>query len=180
MISFLSSDLDNPEIPRSTRERRISYKRTKRLRKVCLIFCDECSVRGISYVKMFSGRGKLTCATCRKKGIPCVSFLYGSVERAIDKIETNLKDTQDRQQQLLRQLLDVQLEVQRHEREVELARKRGEEQFWCLERSLEEAGEPNLYTQVREAMDWERELYSLDNALPTVLAETGVSSSQGF
>ena len=130
-------------------------------------------------MKMFSGRGKLTCAIYRKKGIPCVSFLYGSVERAIDKTETSLKDAQDRQQQFFRQLLGVQLEVQRHEREVELARKRGEEQFWCLERSLEEAGEPNLYAQVREATDWERELYSLDNALPMVLAETGALSSQG-
>ena len=130
-------------------------------------------------MKMSSGRGKLTCATCRKKGIPCVSLSYGSVERAMDKTEASLKDAQERQQQLLRQLLAVQLEVQRYEREVELARKRGEEQFWCLERSLEEAGEPNLYTQVREATDWERELYGLDNALPTVLAETGALSSQG-
>ena len=67
--------------------------------------------------------------------------------------------------------------MQRHEREVELAKKRGEEQFWCLERSLEKAGEPNLYAQVREATDWERELYNLNNALPTVQAETGASSS---
>ena len=95
----------------------------------------------------------------------------------MDKTEISLKDTQDRQQQLLRQLLSVQLEVQRHEREVELARKRGEKQFWCLERSLEEAGEPNLYAQVRETTDWKRELYGLDNTLSTVLAETEVSSS---
>ena len=128
-ISFLSSDLDNPETPRFTRERRISYKRTKRLKKVCLISYNECSVRGISCVKMFSGRGKLTCAIYRKKGIPCVSFSYGSVERAMDKTEINLKDAQERQQQLLRQLLAVQLEVQRYEREIELAKKRGEEQF---------------------------------------------------
>ena len=144
-MSFLFSDLNNPETPCSTRERRISYKRIKKLKKVCLISCDECSVRGIFYVKMSSGRGKLTCVTYRKKGIPCVSFSYGSVERAIDKIETSLKNAQERQQQLLRQLLSVQLEVQRYEREIELTKKRGEEQFWCLERSLEKAGEPNLF-----------------------------------
>ena len=76
-MSFLFSDLDNSEIPRSTRERRISYKRTKRLRKVCLISCDECSVRGISYVKMSSGRGKLTCAICRKRGSLVSRFYTG-------------------------------------------------------------------------------------------------------
>ena len=93
---FLFSDFDNPETPRSTRERRISYKRTKRLEKVCLISCDECSVRDIFYVKMSSGRGKLTCVIYRKKGILCVSFLYGSVERAMDKTKISLKNTQER------------------------------------------------------------------------------------
>ena len=48
-------------------------------------------------MKIFSGREKLTYVTYRKKEIFCVSFLYGSIKRAIDKIETSLKNTQDRQ-----------------------------------------------------------------------------------
>ena len=93
----------------------------------------------------------------------------------MDTAEAKLQDAQSRQQALLRQLVDVQMEVQRREREVEFARKRAEEQFWCLERSLEEQGEPNLFAQVREATDWERELYS--GVLPPPAGEA--SSSQG-
>ena len=96
IMSFLFSDLDNSEIPRFTRERRISYKRIKRFRKICLISCDECSVRDIPYVKMSFGREKLTYAIYRKKKISCVLFLYRSVKRAIDKVKASLKDAQDR------------------------------------------------------------------------------------
>ena len=107
-----------------------------------------------------------------------MSMSYGSVEKSADKAEASLQEAQSRQQSLLRQLVEVQMEVQRHEREVEFARKRAEEQFWCLERSLEERGEQNLFAQVREATEWERELYGI-TALPTAQVEAEASSSQG-
>ena len=42
---------------------------------------------------------------------------------------------------------------------LELAQSRAKEQFWCLERELEEAGEPNLYQETREATALEQELF---------------------
>ena len=158
-MSSSSSDLDNKAVSRSTRERRIAYKRTKRLGTVCQIPCDQCFLLEVPCVKMSSGRGKLTCATCRKKGVPCVSMSYNAVEKAMDSAEERLKVSEEKRNEMVERLAEAQAEVRRNKRLVEFARKRAEEQFWCLERSLEERGEPNLFAQVREATEWEKELY---------------------
>ena len=75
--------------------------------------------------------------------------------------EAGLKEAQEEQKKMFDRLIEVQSKIRRKEREVEFARQRAEEQFWCLERELEESGEPNLLAQVREATDLERELYGI-------------------
>ena len=72
---------------------------------------------------MLSSYGKLTCATCWKKKIPCVFMLYGSVEKSMDKAKMSFKEVQSCQQFFFCQLIEVQMEVQRHEKEVEFTRK---------------------------------------------------------
>ena len=77
----------------------------------------------------------------------------------MDVAEGDLKKSEEEQSKLLDRLDDLRATIKRQRRQVEFAKKRAEEQFWCLERELEESDQPNLYAQVREATDLEKELY---------------------
>ena len=77
----------------------------------------------------------------------------------MDNGEKNLSEAQAEVEDLQDKLVAALAKVRRRKRELELAQKKADEQFWCLERELEEQGEPNLFAQVREATEWEKELY---------------------
>ena len=83
------------------------------------------------------------------------------------------------QQEVLTRLDEIRARLQSKRRILELAESRSKEQFWCLERELEEAGEPNLYQETREATALERELFGGLLASGGTGGEVAGSSSNG-
>ena len=120
-MSFSSSDLDDPTLSKTTRNRIRANKRIKRRGTVSIVSCDRCSAKCIPCVKMSSGRGQLTCAECRRRGVPCVSMSWNAVEKAMDISEKNLADAEADVQDLLKRLMDAQSKVFRRKRELEFA-----------------------------------------------------------
>ena len=159
-MSPSSSDLDSKAISKAERDRRRSYRRSQRYGQPSIISCDYCASAGKPCIRMSkNGRPDLTCSECRRRGRPCVSLSWNAVERAVDKAELEVKDLEKKRQVALDSLLELEASLKSKRRILEFAETRAKEQFWCLERELEESGHPNLYAQVREATDMERELF---------------------
>ena len=159
-MSPSSSDLDSKTISKAQRDRRRSYRRSQRYGQPSIISCDHCAGVGKPCIRMSkNGRPDLTCSECRRRGRPCVSLSWNAVERAVDKAELEVKDLEKKRQTALDSLLELEASLKSKRRILEFAETRAKEQFWCLERELEESGHPNLYAQVREATDMERELF---------------------
>ena len=97
----------------------------------------------------------------------------------MDVAEEKVKVAEKRRQDALDALLESETHLKTERRFLEFAQKRADEQFWCLERELEASGEPNLYAQVREATDLEKEIFGLDSSFPVAQVEAEASSSQG-
>ena len=115
------------------------------------IACDYCFDKEKLCIVMSSRSGRLTCSECRKRGRPCVSASWESVDRTVDETEASLEKDGEERDKLLSQLAELQARMARKRKVLEQARQRAMEQFWCLERELEQSGEPNLKQVVRDA-----------------------------
>ena len=77
----------------------------------------------------------------------------------MDKAELKVKDLKKKRQTALNSLLKLKTFLKSKRRILKFAETRAKEQFWYLERKLEESSHLNLYTQIRETTDMEKELF---------------------
>ena len=106
-----------------------------------------------------------------------MSMSWESVEGALDIAEKEVREAEQEEQRQLDRLMDLRAGLLRKRRQLEFVQKRADEQFWCLERELEDRGEPNLYRKTRKATDIEKELYGIPAGLSGPSAEASSSPS---
>ena len=135
--------------------------------------CDWCFEKGKVCVVMSSRDEKLTCSECRRRGKRCVTTSWGSIEKTMDETELAIAEDEKEQNDLLDRLAELRARLSRKRKVLEQAKKRAEEQFWCLERELKASGEENLLAEVRTASFLERELFGpFDDGTPLAVPDT--------
>ena len=77
----------------------------------------------------------------------------------MDKIELKIKDLKKKRQTALNSLLKLEASLKSKRHILKFIKTRAKKQFWCLKRKLEKSGYFNLYTQVRKAINMEKELF---------------------
>ena len=126
-MSSSTFDLNNFKLLRVTRDCRRFEKRVKRRDEVCFISCDSCFTFNVPCMKMSSGRGRLTCAECWRRGVLCVLMSWNVVERSMDTREKNLNEAEAEVRDLQDKLFEVFVKVRRRKRELELTQFRIDE-----------------------------------------------------
>ena len=151
----------------SSDDKQSGYLRVLKYGDDSIISCDLCFSEGFRRVVMSTRSGKtLACAECRRMGHRCVSMSWDTVDRAVDKAELELKETERERDAQIERLAEVQARLARKRKMLEFAQQRAKEQLRCLEDEMIERGEENIFAEIREASSIERELFGPLDAVP--------------
>lgn len=106
--------------------------------------CDHCFSSDQDCVRMMTDKGLSKCASCTKRGRPCVVSSWESLERAQDQLSEKISADEQKREELIAALSEIQARIDRNRRIRDQAREREQEKLDCLMREMEANGDPLL------------------------------------
>ena len=168
----MDSPTSNSCRSKSHQSRLKAYRRIKKLSSISAFPCERCYFSNRScFVMPSSGRSRLHCVECRRRGRRCVEISWDAVDRSVTNAQEEVRRSESEYWDTAQRLSQLQAQLSEKRQVLEAARQRATEQLRCLKAELDAEGEGDAFTAALKASSLEAALRSADTA-------PGVYSSQ--
>jgi len=105
-----------------------------------LVACDHCVAKKVACFGMPNGEGK--CALCERRGRPCVSSSWETLDRTSDALVSKIAEDEKRVERLLDELDEVRRRLVRNRKVQEQSNQKEQEKWDCVLREMADTNPP--------------------------------------